>query len=68
LKKAPTTRNCVLVETTNGQIVNAQSGELFTYSDPCVEYGPTIAFNENAYNQAKATLTELVASVFGMNR
>jgi dienelactone hydrolase len=67
MKKAPTTRNCVLVETTNGQIVNAQSGKVFTYSDPCVEYGPTIAFNENAYNQTKATLTELVASVFGIN-
>jgi dienelactone hydrolase len=67
LKKASTTRKCVLVETTNGQIVNAQSGKVFTYSDPCVEYGPTIAFNENAYNQAKTTLTELVASVFGMN-
>jgi dienelactone hydrolase len=68
LKKASTTRKCVLVETTSGQIVNAQSGKVFTYSDPCVEYGPTIAFNENAYNQAKATLTELVASVFDLNR
>lgn len=68
MKKAPTTRNCVLVETTNGQILNAQSGKIFTYSDPCVEYGPTIAFNANAYNQAKETLTTLVSSVFNLNR
>jgi dienelactone hydrolase len=67
MKKAPTTRNCVLAETTNGQIVNAQSGKPFTYSDPCVEYGPTIAFNENAYNQAKKTLTTLISSIFELN-
>lgn len=64
MKKAITTRNCVLLETTNGKIVNAQSGELFTYKDPCVEYGPTIAFNQNAYHQAKETITTLVSSIF----
>jgi len=38
LRKAITTRNCVLAESTNGRIVNAQSGKAFTYTDPCVEY------------------------------
>jgi len=64
LKKASTTRNCVLEEVANGKIVNAQSGERFTYSDPCVEYGPTIAFNEDAYRQAKQEVTALVNAIF----
>jgi len=64
LEKATTTRNCMLVESTDGKIVNAQSREIFTYSDLCVEYGPTIAFNENAYNQAKQDVAAVISSVF----
>ncbi len=66
LKKASTTRNCVLEERANGEIVNAQSGEPFTYSDPCVEYGPTIAFNKNAYRQAKEGVRALVKTTFDL--
>lgn len=64
MKQASTTRNCVLAETQNGIIVNAQSGKPFSYSDPCVEYGPTIAYNEKAYNQVKQQVTQLVSGVF----
>jgi dienelactone hydrolase len=64
LQKATTTRNCVLAEIANGRIVNAQSGDPFTYSDPCVEYGPTIAFNKDAYNHAKQELTALIGTIF----
>lgn len=64
LKKAMTTRKCVLVETSNGRIVNAESGKLFTYSDPCVEYGPTIAYNEGAYRQSRQEVIALVKSIF----
>ena len=56
MEKAQTTRNCLLTETTNGKIVNAKTGKRFTYADPCVEYGPTLAFNQAAYNQTKETL------------
>lgn len=64
LKKAQTTRNCVLAETTNGKIVNAKTGERFTYSDNCVEHGPTIAFNEKAYNQTKNDISTFMTFHF----
>lgn len=64
LKKAQTTRNCVLAETTGGKIVNAQSGKRFTYADSCVEKGPTIAFNESAYKQTKQTLRKFITAHF----
>ena len=64
LKKAQTTRNCVLVESDNGTIVNATSGKPFTYSDACVEYGPTIAYDAEAHQQARQTLTRLLDKQF----
>jgi len=64
LKKAQTTRKCVLTETTGGKIVNAQTGKRFNYADPCVEHGPTIAFNESAYKQTKKTLSKFITAHF----
>ena len=64
LTKAQTTRACVLEETRDGTIVNTQSRKRFTYSDPCVEYGPTIAFNQNAYDKAKRDLHDFIRTIF----
>lgn len=60
MKKAQTTRNCLLNETIDGIIVNAKTGKRFTYADPCVEYGPTLAFNQAAYSQTRETLKTLL--------
>lgn len=64
LKKAQTTRNCTLVETQDGKILNAQSGQPFTYADACVEYGPTIAFNRQAYVKTKQILEKVLKTEF----
>lgn len=63
LPKAQTTRACQLEENKSGIIVNTQSGQPFTYNDPCVGFGPTIAFNQNAYDKAKQTLLDFISSV-----
>jgi dienelactone hydrolase len=60
LEKASTVRKCQLAEAEDGVIVNSGTGQPFTYSDPCVEYGPTIAFDENASVQAKKAVREFV--------
>lgn len=44
-----TTRNCVLHEDQNGRVINSQTGQRFTYMDPCVEFGPTLAYNSEAH-------------------
>jgi dienelactone hydrolase len=64
LPQAQTTRRCQLEETQEGRIVNSQTKALFTYDDPCVEHGTTLAFDERAYSEAKQTIREFVISVF----
>ena len=39
LSLAQTTRNCVLAENGTGQVIDTQSGKVFTYDDPYVELG-----------------------------
>jgi len=68
MKKAQTTRNCVLTETTNGKIVNAVTGKRFSYSDPCVEHGPTLAFNQAAYSKTKEELNTFMLFHFELNQ
>jgi len=67
MKNAQTTRNCVLAESGNGKIVNAITGKRFTYADPCVEYGPTLAFNQAAYNKTKEDLEEFMQLDFELH-
>jgi len=64
LKKAQTTRKCDLIENNNGSIMNAKSGKPFTYEDDCVEHGPTIAFNKEAYTQTRETIHRFLVSLF----
>ena len=67
LKKAQTTRNCVLVESDDGEIINATSGQRFSYTDPCVEHGPTIAYNAIAREQASKTVRRFLDTTFQLN-
>jgi len=66
LAKAQTTRACNLKEVNDGIIINAKSGERFTYNDSCVELGPTIAFNLPAYNKTKQELNDFISSLFNL--
>ncbi|WP_232072216.1 dienelactone hydrolase family protein [Paraburkholderia pallida] len=61
--KAQTTRNCRTIEQENGLLVNARTGEPFTYNDPCVEHGVTTAYDEQAARAAKQAVHEIVVTV-----
>jgi len=63
LEKAQTVRHCRLREVEGGRIINSQTGQTFTYLDPCVERGVTIAFDPNALRQAQKTVQDIVASL-----
>ena len=52
MEKAQTNRQCRLTEADNGVIINAKTGEPFTWADPCVQHGVTLAYDEKAYTQA----------------
>jgi dienelactone hydrolase len=64
MAKAQTTRSCTMEENKDGVIVNSKTRQPFTYQDPCVEHGPTIAFNEHAYSKSKQDLHRFISSIF----
>lgn len=61
-EKSQVTRNCQLAETQNGVVVNVKTKQVFSYADPCVEFGPTIAYDEKAHAAALKAVNEFVAS------
>lgn len=63
LPKAQTTRRCALEEVADGRIINSRTKQTFTYNDPCIEYGPTLAYNAQAHGEAQKALTELMSAV-----
>lgn len=63
LEKAQTVRHCQLREVEDGRIINVQTGKAFTYDDPCVERGTTIAFDAQASAEARKAVQEIVANL-----
>lgn len=63
LVRAQTLRRCRLEETADGRIVNSETGQPFSYSDPCVEYGPTVAYHAEAHAQAQQAVAKFLAEV-----
>jgi len=61
-EKSQSTRNCQLAERQNGVIVNVKTGQEFSYADPCVELGPTIAYDEKAHAAAQKAVKEFFAA------
>jgi dienelactone hydrolase len=59
-----TVRNCNIREERNGQLVNAKTGEAFTYKDSCVQRGPHLGHDPAATKAAKQAVTEFLQTVF----
>jgi len=62
LAKGQTTRNCRLEEIEAGMLVNAKTRQPFSYADPCVEYGVTIAYDEKASTDSRRVVKEFLAA------
>ena len=60
--KAQSTRSCQLAETRNGVVVNVKTDQPFSYADPCVELGPTIAYDENAHRESVKAVKDFIAT------
>lgn len=65
--RAQTSRRCVLKEEPRGRIINAETGQPFTWADPCVERGVHIAYNPAAYAAALRAVKEFLRATFRLN-
>lgn len=57
-------RNCSLAEGEGGQIMNSQTGKLFTPSDPCIERGTSLIYDEAATASTREAVKAVLASAF----
>jgi len=60
-------RRCKIVEEPVGLLVNATSGQPFTYQDACVERGPHVGRDPDATRQVTQAVTGIVKTVFKLN-
>ena len=63
-KNAESTRDCVLKEESRGVIVNAQTGQPFSYKDPCIRLDPHTGYNEAATIATRKEVAALLKTVF----
>jgi len=68
IPQAITTRRCLFEETADGQIINHQTKQAFSWADPCIERGVTVAYNAQAYEAALKAVKEFLAVTFHLNR
>lgn len=66
LDKAQRTARCTLIEAQDGVILNAETGQPFSYADRCVEFGPTIAYDEQAAEDSRKAVKRLLREVFNL--
>jgi dienelactone hydrolase len=62
LPQAQTVRNCTWQEGDGGQLFNAKTKQPYSYSDPCVERGVTLAYEEKAATEARKAVAEFVTA------
>lgn len=63
-EKAQNVSQCRLQEASDHRIINSQTKQTFTYSDPCVKLGETVAYDAQAHSESKKAVQELLTAVF----
>jgi dienelactone hydrolase len=63
-KGSQSTRACTLKEEPRGVIINAATGQPFTYKDSCVQTDPHLGYNEAATNATRKEVKALLRTVF----
>jgi dienelactone hydrolase len=63
-KNAQTVRNCRIREDANGRLLNAGTGQPFTYKDACVERDPHVGHDPAATQAVRTAVKDFYRSVF----
>jgi dienelactone hydrolase len=64
LPQAVTARKCRFEEKQQGVIINSDTGQPATFTDPCIERGVTIAYNAEATDAARKDVVEFLSNLF----
>ena len=64
LPQATTSRKCRIAEVEEGRLINAETKQPYSMSDPCLEKGTTIHYNEAAAKKAHADVVAFLKDVF----
>jgi dienelactone hydrolase len=67
VKNAQTVRRCTIREEATGQLINAATGQPFTYKDLCVEHNPHVGYDPAATQAARQSVKDLLKTVFKLN-
>jgi dienelactone hydrolase len=59
-------RRCLLEERPGGQIVNRETKQPFTFSDPCIERGATMGYDPKATAAATQSVREFLTSLWNL--
>jgi dienelactone hydrolase len=59
-----TTRNCLIVESDNGVLLNSRTQQRYSLNDACVERGPHIGYNEAAHKATVEAIKQFLTSRF----
>jgi dienelactone hydrolase len=63
IAQAPPWRKCRFEEKPQGVIINSDTGQPATFSDPCIERGTTIAHNAEATDAARKDVVEFLSNL-----
>ena len=67
LPQGQTERNCRMEEVIEGKVINSRTRQPFTYADPCVERGPTVAYNEAAHLASLQAVRQFMRATFKLD-
>jgi dienelactone hydrolase len=59
-----TARNCRIRENAEGQLINVETQQPFTYKDACVEHGPHLGHDPSATQAARVAVEKILKAVF----
>jgi dienelactone hydrolase len=67
MKNAQTVRRCLIREDSQGHLINAVTGQPFSYKDSCVERDPHVGYDPAATQAAKQSVKDFLKMALKLN-
>jgi dienelactone hydrolase len=67
VKNAQSVRRCAIREEPAGRLINAATGQVFTYKDACVESNPHVGYDPAATQAARQSVKDFLRALYKLN-